>query len=168
MYFKVCKFWVLHILLLFSAWYVPAKYSYQGRTWYITRHVKEKAWLALIVGILAWLATEGLHLLFTYYMQFVWLSVKMTGRINNRSNISSGDAFQKFLSTQWVFESLYGILVNKIPLLHSKKDFSLVWENAFLITKPYFHEFRGILKVNDNFWKISISHYYSPSLPFVS
>lgn len=137
MEFKVCKFWVLHIFLLLSAWYVPSKYSYQGRTWYITRHVEEKAWLALFLGVLALLATEGLHLLFIHSVQFVWLSVEMTGRINNRSNISSGDAFQKFLSTQWVFESLHGILVNKILLLCSKRDFSLVWENAFLITKPF-------------------------------
>lgn len=137
MEFKVCKFWVLHVFLLLSAWYVPAKYSYQGRTWYITRHVEEKAWLALILGVLALLATEGLHLLFVHSVQFVWLSVEMTGRINNRSNISSGDAFQKFLSTQWVFESLHGILVNKILLLCSKRDFSLVRENAFLITKPF-------------------------------
>lgn len=147
MEFKVCKLWVLHIFLLLSAWYVPAKYSYQGRTWYVTRHVEEKAWLAVILGALAWLAPEGLHLLFISYMQFVWLSVKMTGRINNRSNISSGDAFQKFLSTQWVFESLYGILVNKIVLLLSKRNFSLLWENAFLITKSYFYESRRILKV---------------------
>lgn len=147
---------------------MPAKYSYQGRTWYITGHVKKKAWLALILGVLAWLATEGLHLLFISYMQFVWLSVKITGRVNNRSNISLGDAFQKFLSTQWVFESLYGILVNKILLLHSKRNFSLVWENAFLITKPHFYEYRRILKVTDNFWRISLSHYYSPSLPSVS
>lgn len=32
---KVCNFWVLHLFLLLSAWYVPAKCSYQGRTWYI-------------------------------------------------------------------------------------------------------------------------------------
>lgn len=54
--------------------------------------------LALILGLLPLLATEGLHLLFMHYMQFVWLSIKMTDRINNSPDISSGDAFQKYLS----------------------------------------------------------------------
>jgi len=86
-----------HILLL-SAWYVPGKCLYQGKTRYIKRHVKEETWLALILGVLALLATEGLHLLFIHCMQFVWLSMKMTARINNSRDISSGDAFQKYLS----------------------------------------------------------------------
>lgn len=60
--------------------------------------VKEKAWLALVWGVLMLLTTEGLHLLLIHYMQFVWLSIKMTDRINNSPDISSGDAFQKYLS----------------------------------------------------------------------